>query len=74
MRADHLRRVRRTQAGELFALEWGDIDFEAMRVDVKRRVYKGRLDLPKSNRPRRDGPLGTRETPPATHPGARRDQ
>jgi integrase len=39
--------------GELFALEWGDVDFEAMRVDVKRRLYRGKLDLPKSNKPRR---------------------
>jgi integrase len=39
--------------GELFALEWGDIDFDAMRVDVKRRLYRGQLDLPKSNKSRR---------------------
>jgi len=39
--------------GELFALEWSDIDFDAMRVDVKRRVYHGEIDLPKSNKPRR---------------------
>jgi integrase len=39
--------------GEIFALEWGDIDFEAMRIDVRRRVYKGKVDLPKSNKPRR---------------------
>ena len=34
-------------------MEWSDIDFAAMRVDVRRRVYKGKLDLPKSNRVRR---------------------
>jgi integrase len=39
--------------GELFALEWSDIDFTSMRIDVRRRVYKGKLDLPKSNRVRR---------------------
>jgi integrase len=39
--------------GELFALEWLDIDFDAMRIDVRRRLYRGRLDLPKSNKPRR---------------------
>ena len=39
--------------GELFALEWGDIDFDAMRVDVKRRLYRGKVDLPKSNKTRR---------------------
>jgi integrase len=38
--------------GELFALEWPDIDFDAMRVRVGRRVYKGRVDLPKSNKVR----------------------
>ncbi len=39
--------------GELFALEWADIDFKAMRVDVRRRLYRGRIDLPKSNKARR---------------------
>src|SRR5262249_55157058 len=39
--------------GELFALEWDDINFQTMRVDVKRRLYRGELDLPKSNKPRR---------------------
>jgi integrase len=39
--------------GEVVALEWSDIDFDAMRIDVRRRVYKGQLDLPKSNKPRR---------------------
>jgi integrase len=39
--------------GEIFALEWSDVDFEAMRIDVKRRLYRGTLDLPKSNRTRR---------------------
>jgi integrase len=38
--------------GELFALEWSDIDFDAMRVHVHRRVYKGRTALPKNNRVR----------------------
>jgi integrase len=38
--------------GELFALEWPDVDFDAMRIYVGRRVYKGRVDLPKSNKPR----------------------
>jgi integrase len=39
--------------GEAFALEWSDVDFDAMRVRIERRVYKGKLDLPKGNRPRR---------------------
>ena len=39
--------------GELFALEWSDIDFDARRIDVNRRLYAGSTDLPKSNKPRR---------------------
>jgi integrase len=39
--------------GELFALEWSDIDFKANRIDVQRRVYRGDLDTPKSNKARR---------------------
>jgi integrase len=39
--------------GELFALEWRDIDLEANRIDVKRRLYRGKLDIPKSNRAKR---------------------
>lgn len=38
--------------GELFALEWADIDLAAHRIHVRRRVYGGELDLPKSNRER----------------------
>ncbi len=52
--------------GELFALEWTDVDFESMRIHVNRRVYRGRVDLPKSNKirtialtpPARDALLG----------------
>lgn len=40
------------RVGEAFALEWSDVDFEAMRVRVERRVYRGNVDLPKSNKPR----------------------
>lgn len=39
--------------GELFALERDDVDFDAMRIHVSRRVYHGTLDLPKSNKPRK---------------------
>jgi len=39
--------------GELFALEHDDVDRRAMRIDVRRRLYRGRVDLPKSNKPRR---------------------
>lgn len=36
--------------GELFALEWPDIDFDAMRVHIARRLYRGKTALPKSNK------------------------
>lgn len=36
--------------GELFALEWSDVDFDRRRVKVLRRVYKGRVGLPKNNK------------------------
>jgi integrase len=35
--------------GELFALEWRDVDLHRNRVHVRRRLYWGELDLPKSN-------------------------
>jgi integrase len=38
--------------GELYALEWTDVDFAAMRIHVRRRVYNGRIDVPKSGRAR----------------------
>jgi integrase len=45
--------IKANRQQELFALEWSDIDFDSMRVDVRRRLYRGRLDLPKSNKVRR---------------------
>lgn len=52
--------------GEIYALEWGDIDFDKMRIRVERRLWQGELDTPKSNRaktivltpPARDALLG----------------
>lgn len=38
--------------GELFGLEWRDIDFERMRIRVSRRIYKGRFAVPKNGRAR----------------------
>ena len=38
--------------GEIFALEWNDIDLKRMRIRVSRRVYRGQIDTPKSNKPR----------------------
>jgi len=54
------------RVGEVFALEWGDIDFDRKRIMVRRRLYQGSIDLPKSNRirevvltpPARDALLG----------------
>jgi integrase len=40
------------RVGEAFALEWRDVDFEAMRIKVERRLYAGEIDLPKSNKRR----------------------
>ena len=41
--------------GELFALDWEDVDLHAGqwgRARVSRRLYRGRTDLPKSNNER----------------------
>ena len=43
--------------GELIALEWRDVDFGKKRVRVERRLYRGRLDTPKSKYGRRSVPL-----------------
>jgi integrase len=40
------------RVGEVFPLEWADIDFHNKRVKVHRRLYDGELDLPKSNKKR----------------------
>lgn len=40
------------RVGEAFALEWTDVDLDRMRVAIERRVYRGTLDLPKSNKAR----------------------
>jgi integrase len=34
--------------GEAVALTWADVDFGTRRVSVRRRLYRGRLDAPKS--------------------------
>jgi integrase len=36
--------------GELYALEWDDVDLKRGRIVVARRVYRGSLDTPKSGK------------------------
>jgi integrase len=43
--------------GEAVALTWADIDFGHRRVNVRRRLYRNRLDAPKSKYGRRAVPL-----------------
>jgi integrase len=38
--------------GELMALDWSDVDLPALRVTVSKRLYRGGIDLPKSNKVR----------------------
>jgi integrase len=38
--------------GELMALDWSDINLPALRVTVSKRLYRGTMDLPKSNKVR----------------------
>ena len=40
------------RVGEVFALQWDDVDFKRNRVRVRRRLYRSDLDLPKSNKVR----------------------
>lgn len=40
------------RAGELYALEWEDLDLEQETVHVQRATYEGAVGLPKSNRKR----------------------
>lgn len=39
--------------GELYELRWTDIDLARNRIIVSRRLYRGQVDTPKSNGPRR---------------------
>lgn len=43
--------------GEAVALTWADVDLGKQRVRVRRRLYRGRFDAPKSKQGRRDVPL-----------------
>jgi integrase len=38
--------------GEAMALDWSDINLPALRVTISTRLYRGRTDLPKSNKVR----------------------
>jgi integrase len=46
--------------GELLALRWQDIDLEHGVLQVRRSVYDGHFDEPKTQRSKRTVPLGTR--------------
>ena len=43
--------------GEAIELRWGDVDFGAKRLRVRRRFYQGAVAPPKSDNGRRDVPL-----------------
>ena len=43
--------------GELVVLRWGDLDLESRRLRVRRRLYRGTIDTPKSRFGVRDVPL-----------------
>lgn len=45
--------------GEAIALRWGDVDLGARRVKVRRRIYKGVVDVPKSRYGIREIPIST---------------
>src|SRR5262245_58727116 len=49
--------------GELFGLQWPDIDFEGHRIHVRRSLWHGELGTPKSRRSRRaiDMPMSLEE-------------
>ena len=46
--------------GEALALEWGDVDLGARRIQVRRRYYRGKIGPPKSRYGRRSVPLTPR--------------
>lgn len=39
--------------GELLALQWGDIDWNARQIHIRRSIYRGRLFEPKTKRSKR---------------------
>ena len=39
--------------GELFGLQWGDVDFNGRFIEVRRSVVRGRIETPKSGQLRR---------------------
>jgi integrase len=48
------------RVGEVIALRWEDVDLGTRRVSVRRRLYRGRLDAPKSSYGIRQVPISTR--------------
>jgi integrase len=64
--------------GEQSALEWRDVDLEQARVAVRRRLYRGRLDQPKTGQrqvalppPARDALIGIPRINELVFPAAR---
>jgi integrase len=39
--------------GEVFGLEWGDVDFNGCFLEVRRSIVKGRVETPKNGKTRR---------------------
>src|SRR5204863_7440480 len=39
--------------GELFGLQWGDLDFNSRFIEVRRNITRGRIETPKSGQLRR---------------------
>jgi integrase len=48
------------RVGELIALRWEDVDLDARRVRVRRRLYRGTVDTPKSHYGLREVPISAR--------------
>jgi integrase len=38
--------------GEAMALEWSDVNLPALRISISKRLYRGTVDVPKSNKTR----------------------
>jgi integrase len=52
--------LTRLRQGELMALRWHDIDWDARRIRVRESLVRGEFTTPKSRRGHRSVPLATR--------------